>query len=152
MVVTIVLIPLKAKSRIPVPCSWHIQTHFPHRTHLFRSYMIKGWLESMGNRWGIFLSLLGFNLRPRRLAIRCNSQFLFLAQFLQSRWWWLMSNSNAVLRNLCTFGVFRRTLMPSLAISVQEVAGLGLPSISTKHKRQDASCGFTSRMAHKFGI
>jgi hypothetical protein len=42
--------------------------------------------------------------------------------------------------------------MPSRTVSVQAVTGLLLPSISTKHRRQEAKGGVTPLKAHKFGI
>ena len=42
--------------------------------------------------------------------------------------------------------------MPSWTVSVHAVTGVLLPSISTKHRRQEAKGGVTPLKAHKFGI
>lgn len=73
----------------------------------------RGWLESTGRDLGMSLNLCSFSLNPSRAAIRCSSQFRFLAQLRQSRWWCERRSSKAVRRNRFTFGVFVRTTMPS---------------------------------------
>ena len=134
------------------PISWtflQTDTHLLHKIHLLKSLTIDGDKSSI---WCLLVSpSYSIPVTLNFTAKFCNSQFPFLVQVKQSRWWFDNIKSNITfLASITSFEcVF--TTIPSSTFWMHEVANPLLPSTCTMHILQ-SPISFISFKKHNVGI